>query len=115
MNKCGCIDGIINYYMNKNVICDKKKEKKWYFKNGTVVSAENITSAELKIINTCLNTSRIFYSSEIDDELWEVQFCNNIFPDVFVTVKAKNGKIAADYAICLLRQDRDNLELVDIY
>jgi hypothetical protein len=41
-----------------------------------------------------------------------VQFNSDIFPDVYVHVKAPNGEIAANYAISLLIQDKESLEIV---
>lgn len=112
-----CLYYIINYYLNSNTYMIEdinQNKKKWYFKNGTVVTAETITFAELKIINTCLNTKN-YYSSELDNEIWEVQFSTDIFPDVYVIVNAKNGKIAAENAIKCLNEDKDSLEIIEKY
>lgn len=109
-----CLYKLLKYYLsdyiNMRIVNDPRDKKKWYFKNGTVVHANTISSAEIKLINTSLNT-HVYYSSEIDIGLWEVQFSNDIYPDVYVHVKADNGKTAAEYAKILLVQDKDNLEI----
>lgn len=109
---------LIKYYlnsymnMNNNIMNDPRVKKKWFFKNGTIVHANTITIAELKIINTSLNTQN-YYASEIDVGLWEVQFNEDVYPDVYVHVKADNGKTAAEYAKNLLIQDKENLEITN--
>jgi hypothetical protein len=108
-----CIRILFDYYIYNNYKKKKilPKKNKWFFKNGTIVHANSIDEAEIKILNASLNTSN-YYASEINMNFWEVQFNSDIFPDVYVHVKAPNGEIAANYAINLLIQDKESLEIV---
>lgn len=99
-------DTICNIFSNQNKL-------KWVFSNGTVVVASNIKNAQT-IIAKILNNTNNYYAYNLNDDLWNVQFTNEIFPILYVNVEAINGEKAYIKAIESLKKDLNTLDVIDI-
>ena len=113
-----CLNGIRKYYSMKScydieLLEDKKPTIIWYLKNGTIVKANNI-----EIISNILKKEILlvdyYWSTQITDTLWEVQFSKLPDPDVKVIVTADNGLEAGTIAKTMIHKDCDTIEIIDL-
>jgi len=99
---------LMNYlYGHVNRTTTQVIKNKWCLKNGTVIVGPcTFNECREKMFETTrYNTT--FYASQLIDGLYEVQFSNELHPDVVVIVSADSGMeagirarhiLAADYA-----------------
>jgi len=113
-----CLNDIRKYYSLKscydiNLLEEKKPIIIWYLKNGTIVKANNKESIS-DIIHKELLLVNFYWSTQITDTLWEVQFSKSQDPDVKVIVTANTGLEAGLIAKDMMNKDYDTIEIIDL-
>ena len=92
-------------------LCDKTINT-YNFKYGTTVHARNLIEAKNIMKYTFSNFKGEFWANEIDDELWQVQYCNADLPSLYITVIANTGNIAAYNGYSILEKDMKEMEVI---
>lgn len=105
-NKEDSINNIVNTENIENKV-------KWVFKYGTVVFASNIANAKI-LINKILKNTDNYYAFNLVDNIWNIQFTNDIFPLVYVKVESTTGEKAVIKAIESMKKDVISLEIENV-
>lgn len=84
----------------------------FHFIYGTTVHASDLNQAKSIMKFTHSNFAGNYWANQIDDELWEVQYCDADMPSLYVTVNAETGKDAAYSGYSSLEKDMNEMQLI---
>jgi hypothetical protein len=91
-----------------------KSVAQFNFKNGTSVHAKSFENAKEIIKKNIVNYNGKYWSNEIMDGVWEVQYTHADLPELYVTINASNGKDAAFKAYQKMTADFDSPDILTI-
>jgi hypothetical protein len=91
-----------------------KSVAQFNFKNGTSVHATSFENAKEIIKKNIVNYNGKYWSNEIMDGVWEVQYTQADLPELYVTINASNGKDAALKAYQQMKVDFDSPDILTI-
>lgn len=91
-----------------------KETAAFYFSNGTIVHAKNLENAKYLMQQTLNTTNGNYWASELENNLWEVQYSPAAFSAVSIIVSASSGHEASKIGFKSMLNDCIKLEIIKI-
>ena len=86
----------------------------FYFSNGTIVHAKDLENAKTLMQQTLKSYNGNYWASEMENNLWEVQYSQAAFSAVYVIVSASSGYDASKIALKSILNDFNTLEIIKV-
>ena len=84
----------------------------FHFKNGTIVHAKNIGTAKDLMQKTLNDYNGDYWATEVEDNIWEVQYSMAAFSAVYVTTSSYSAKESAMNGLKIIQEDINTMEII---
>ena len=108
---CGCTRAVMGQVQTTDKSCIQKL---WHFRYGTIVQGPCTLQESLQKMKRASRDPESFFASHIIDNLYEVQFTRDVYPEVIVVVPAQSGLEAGMRGRYLLAMDYASPEVLHI-
>jgi hypothetical protein len=86
----------------------------FHFKNGTIVHAKNIGIAKELMQKTLNDYNGDYWATEVEDNIWEVQYSMAAFSAVYVTIYSYSAKESAMNGLKIIENDIKTMEVIKV-